>query len=138
PSRRRDHFGGQQTKNDAVLVRCPDRTVFTEKTGAGALFAAETDGSVKQPGRKPFETDGNLEQFAAEPLDGAINQRAADQSFSDRCFFVPLRARAQKVINRYREIVIRVHQAQRRGDNPMTIRVRIVSEGNLKSIFEFY
>src|SRR6266508_1747783 len=44
----RDDFSREQRKNDAVLVRCPDRSVATKKTGARAFFAAKTDRAVEQ------------------------------------------------------------------------------------------
>ena len=55
-------FRRQQTEDDAVLVRCPYGAVFSEERGAGAFFAAETEGTVHQAVDKPLEADGHFRQ----------------------------------------------------------------------------
>ena len=40
------HFTGQKIHDDAVLVRSPDRSVFSQERGACALFSSKAVGPV--------------------------------------------------------------------------------------------
>src|ERR1035437_7095915 len=53
----RSDLGREESGNNAVLVRRPDRPVAAQERGSGALFTGEAEAAREQSVDKPFETD---------------------------------------------------------------------------------
>ena len=64
----------------SVLQTVPSRR---QETRSSAFFSAEAAGSVEQAGRKPFEADRHLPQFAIEAGNDTIDQATADECFTN-------------------------------------------------------
>src|SRR5215471_20222877 len=82
----------QKVHDGAILVSGPNGAIEAKKAGASTFFSAETEGTVEQAGYKPFESNRNFGKFAAELLDDAIDQAAADQRLANGDVLGPLRA----------------------------------------------
>ncbi len=55
-----EDFRGQQVEDRPVLIGGPDGAVPPQEAGAGALFAAEAERPIEQPGCEPLEADRHL------------------------------------------------------------------------------
>ena len=78
-------LGGEQPRDDAILVGGPDLTVPAKEGGAGALFAGEAERAREQPVHEPFEADWNLIHGPCDSSGGVVDEVAADDRFADRC-----------------------------------------------------
>ena len=58
----------QQGQDRSVLVGRPDGAVLPQEAGPGALFAAEAERAVEQPGRKPLEPHRHFDQAPPQSL----------------------------------------------------------------------
>ena len=126
----REDLRGEQREDDAVLVRRPHGAVLTQEGGSRGLFAAETDGAVEQTGNEVLEADGDLDELTAHRRDDAVDEGGGDEGLADRGISLPSRAMLEQVVDRNREVVVRVHETVRRHD-PMTIRVGVVAGRNI-------
>ncbi len=67
------HLRGEQTEDQAVLVRRPDLAVAAQKGCAGGLFAHEAERAVDQAIDEPLEAHGHFEHGPAEAFGYAID-----------------------------------------------------------------
>ncbi len=129
-------FRREEGENDAVFVRRPAVAVETQEGGSRAFFAAETDGFRAQAGHKPFETNGNFTNFAAQEFADAVDHGTADERFADLCVRWPLRARLEKILNGDGEIVVGIHEASGRRHDAVAVEIWIVAEGDVELVFQ--
>src|SRR5262245_55874280 len=71
------NFRRKKAEQQAIFIRGPYCSIFSEKAGASALFTSKTAGAVQQAWSKPFKTHGNFREGATKVLHDAINQAAA-------------------------------------------------------------
>ncbi len=126
-------FRRQQAHDDPVFVGRPRRSVKTQERGARALFSAEAEAAVEQAVNKPFKAHRHFNQPAAEVVHHTVDHRGRDQRLAHRHILAPLRAMLEQVVNRHRQIVVRVHQPCRR-DDAVTVIIWIVSKSQVKLI----
>src|SRR5665213_2752839 len=62
----RGDFGGEQGRNQAVLIGGPGRTVTAQEGSAGAFLAPKAERSTQQAVHKPFESDRDFEHLPPE------------------------------------------------------------------------
>ena len=60
----RGDFGGEQAKNQAVLVGGPNSAVAAQEARPGAFFTSETNRGVEQARGKPLEAHGHFAELA--------------------------------------------------------------------------
>ena len=68
--------------------------------------------------------------------DDAIDQAAADQRLADGRRRRPVGAMREQVVDGHGQVVIRIHQADRRRDDAVAVGVGIVGEGDAELILE--
>ena len=73
--------------------------------------------------------------FPAEPFDDMVDHGAADERLPDRCRRRPVWAILQQVVDRDGEVMVRIHQPGR-GDDAVSVGVRVVPKGDLELAFE--
>ena len=129
----RGDFHRQQAHDDAVFIGGPRRAVEAQEGGPGALFAAEAEAAIEQAVDKPLKAHRHFHQLAAQIVHHAVNHRGGDQRFTHRHLFAPLRTMLEQVVDRYRQVVVRVHQP-RRGHNPVAVVIRVVSKRQIELI----
>src|SRR5665648_508005 len=113
---------GQERQQDAVLVGGPDRPVLTQERRAGGLLAAEAHRAVQQAGHEPLEPDRHLEQAPAVVRGHPVDECGRHEGLAHRSPRGPAVARpAVQVVDRHREVVVGVHQARVRGDDPVPV-----------------
>src|SRR5262245_62267917 len=106
-----------------------------QETCSGAFFAAETAGTLEQPGHEPLESHGNLGQFSTQTLDHLVDHTAAHQGFADYSIPGPLGPVHEEVTNGHGKVVIGVHQPRRWGDDSMAVRVCVNGGCNVVYVF---
>src|SRR5262249_54111863 len=74
---RRD-LGGEEVHDGPVFVRGPNCAIEAEKARAGAFFAAEATRSIQEALDEPLESDGNLDEPAAELPHYFVDDAATD------------------------------------------------------------
>src|ERR1700678_2508481 len=84
------NFGCEQTKDESILVRCPDRSVPTEERSSSAFLTAETQRTVDQAVDKPFESDGRFHKLAPKFSRHAVYHAARNHGLSDSGAALPL------------------------------------------------
>src|SRR5271166_2377863 len=114
-------LGCQQVHDWPILIGCPYRTVKAKKTRSRALFSTEAKRTVKEPGHKPLEADGDFAQLAVKISDNPIDHAAAHQGLSNCDVLPPFRPVRKQVSNGYCEIMVWVHQSRRWSDNPVPV-----------------
>ena len=129
-------FSGQQVHDQTVLVGRPHSAVAPQEACTCALFSAKTERTVEQPRREPLEAHRGFAQATAKPVHHAIDHATADQGFADRGIRCPALAMGEQVLNRNRQVVIRIHQSGSGRDDAVPVRIRVVGEGHLVPIFE--
>ena len=125
----------EQREQDAVLVGRPRRAVAAQEAGSGALLAAEADRAVDEPLDEPLEADRHLDQAAAERVGDEVDHRAGHERLADPRVRPVARA-AEQVVDRDREVVVGVHQAGRRRDDPVAVGVRVAGDGDVEAVLE--
>src|SRR5450755_1880142 len=122
---------GKKIHDRSVFVGGPYGAVAAQEARTRALLSTETHGTIDQAGYKPLEAHWHFVQLTSELLHDAIDHAAAYQRFPDGGVGVPLRPILQQVMDRYRQEVVRVHQAGGWSHNAMTVGVGVVGEGHL-------
>ena len=126
---RRD-LGRQKVHDQAVLVGRPYAAVMAQETGAGAFLAAKAARAVKQARDEPLEADRHLTEPLPQLFHYPVDYAAADQRLANRGCGRPVRAMRQQIGDRNRQIMIGVDQPGRGRDDAVSIRVRVVGEGD--------
>ena len=129
----RGDFSRQQAHDDTVFVRRPRFAVEAQERGPGALFAAEAQAAVEQAVHEPLEADRHFHQLAAQVGHHAVDHCAGHQRFTYRHIGAPLWAMLEQVVDGYRQIMVRVHQALRR-DDAMAVVIRIVGKRQIEFV----
>ena len=91
--------------------------------------------AIEETRREPFETHRYLAQLPSELLHHLIDHAATDHGLTDRRSHPPARTLRQQVSDGDRQILVRVHQPERRRDDSVAVRIRIVGERYLVLIF---
>ena len=132
----RCQFSRQQVHDQTVLVGRPNRPVPAKKTRPSAFLAAKAERTVEQPGSEPFEPNRHLTKPAAAVAHHPVNNAAADQCFADGGLRPPIGTMGEQVTDRHGQEMVRVHQARRRRDDAVAVRVWIVAEGDAVLILQ--
>ena len=127
-------FRRKQVHDQTVLVGRPHTSVLPQETRAGAFLAAKTARTVEEAVDKPLETHRNFTQRAPERLHDPVDQATADQSLAYHGFVGPLGPVSQKVMDGDGEVVVRVHQSHRTGNDAMPVCVGVVCESNFELV----
>ena len=127
----REDLRGQQREDDAVLVGGPHRAVAAQERGARALLAAEADRGVDQARHEPLEAHRHLEQLPAEVCHDAVDEARGDHRLAHLRARRPVRAVPEQVGDGRGQVVVGVHQAAVRGDDPVAVRIRVVAGGDV-------
>ncbi len=134
-SRAQRDLGRQQRRHDAILVRCPDGAVETQKRRARAFFAGETERSVAKTIDVPFESYRHFVHGAAKPCRHAIDHLRADDRPADRGSLAPPGPVRKEIVDHDRQIVIRRQQPGASGDDSVAIVVGVAGERDVEAVF---
>src|SRR5262249_62237731 len=121
-----------------VVVGGTDCAVATQEAAPGALLAAEANGAVEQPGGEPLEPDRDLVERPPQARDDAIDQAAADERLADDDLLRPVDPVREQVSDRDGQVMVRVHQPQGPGDDPVAAGVRGGAEGQVRTGLELH
>src|SRR6266536_1924135 len=69
-------------------------------------------------------------------FDNSVDERAADQRLADGRILVPPRSVREQIVDRHREVMIRIHQSGGWRDDAVTVGVGIIAHRDLKAFFE--
>ena len=130
----RSDFGGEQCRDDAILIRRPDRAVETKKGCTRAFLAAKSKCAVEETISEPLESGRHFDEFPAQLCSHAINHLAAHDGFSDSRVRAPVGPMLEQVVNGDAEIVVRREQAQPRRDDPVPVMVGVAGKGDVETI----
>src|SRR5262249_24914911 len=100
------------------------------------ILAAKKKRAVVEPFDKPFEANRNFAESAPERSHDPIDEATAHERLAYSGLMRPMGTMSQKIIDGHSKVMIRIHQAQRRGDNAVPICVGIVREGDLELILQ--
>ena len=129
-------FGGEESAG-ASFLRHNGSVWTTDKDGPIMnLLAAEAARAVEQTRHEPLEAHRHLGEPAAELFDHAIDEAAADQRLAHGGVGRPVGTMGEQVADRHREVVVGIHQPGGGGHDAVSIRVRIVGEGDPELILE--
>ena len=131
-ARARRDFRRQQAEDDPILVGRPHRAVALHEGRAGALFADKAEVAADEAVDEPFEADRHFHQLAAEPLRHAVDDGGRNHRLADRRLRGPFRAMAEQIVDRGRQIMVRVHQPARARHDTVPVGVGIVGEGHVE------
>src|SRR5450759_4136009 len=128
------NLAGEKTHDDAVFVRCPCSPIPAEEGSSRAFLSAKSTRTVEETVHKPFEADRYLIEPPSRVHGNTVNHGCGDQCFSHCRFLSPCGSVPEKVVYRDREEVVGIHKPSTPRDNPVTIDVRIIAEGDIKII----
>ena len=126
----------QQREQDAVLVGRPRPAVAAQEGGARALLAAEAQRTVDQPVDEPFEADGHLDHAPPERLRDLVDHARGDERLAD-ARVRPVAPAAEQVVDRHREVVVRVHQPRGRRDDPVPVGIGVAGDRDVEAVAVF-
>ncbi len=136
PAFARGDLGRQQGRHQAVLVGGPHRAVVAQQRRTGAFLATEAERAIEQALGKPLEADRHFDQFAAQPLRHAVDQRRGDHGLADRGVRAPLRPVPVQVVDQHRQVMVRLHQAVAAGDDAVAVMVGIAGERDVVFVLQ--
>ncbi len=131
----RQNFGRQQCQNETILVGGPDGAIFAQEGGARALFTTKAELAAVEAIHEPLEADRHLFQSAANLTGHPIDHGRGDQRLADGSISSPAGAVGKQILDRHRQIVVRVHQAGL-GDDAVTVVVRVITKGDVELVFK--
>ena len=91
---------------------------------------------MNKPVHKPLETNRHLNDLSAKALGNPVYYGTAHKGFTYCKAAVPFRTVPAQVINGNTEVVVGIHEAAAGGDNTMTVKVSIVSKGNVIAVLK--
>jgi hypothetical protein len=115
----------------SVVHTLPSRR---RKLAPGTFLAAKTARTVEETFDKPLETYRHFTQRAPERLHDPVDEAAADEGLADNRSLGPLGPVSHKIVDGHGEVVVRVHQSHRTGNNAMPVGVGVVGESNFELI----
>ncbi len=131
----RQNFRRQQRQNEAILVGGPDGAIFAQEGGARALLATKAELAGVEAIHEPLEADRHLFQGAANLAGHPVDHGRGDQRLADGRIGRPAGAMGKQILDRHRQIVVRVHQAGL-GDDTVTVVVRVIAKGDVELVFK--
>ncbi len=135
PGLRRD-LGGEQVRDEPVLVGRPDRAVAPQERAAGALLAAEAEGAVGEPGHEPLEPHRHLDERSPEVLHDEVHHGARDDGLADPDLRAPGRTVPRQVRRAHCEVVVRIEETRAARHDAVSIGVGVVAERDVEAVPE--
>src|SRR5688500_2124143 len=127
-------LGGEEAEDEPILVGAPRAPVAAQERRARALFPAEAERAVDQTVDEPLEPDRHLDEPSAEHRRDAVDHAAAHDGLAHASLRRPARAPLEEVLDRDREIVIRVEQSGAAGDDAMAIVIGIAGPRDVELV----
>ena len=103
---------------------------------SAAVTHGKTAGTVAQSFHEPLESHGNLVEPPSQPLGHPVDERAGHQGLSHHGVRRPSWAMAEEVRHRHRQIGVGVQKPRRRGDDAVTVVVRIIAKSHAEAVSE--